>query len=179
MAEKTMFALSKMTATLAHFNARAELHGEERKPAADLKLTITGPNRLLELIDPALREVLYKPAPAKDADQLFDAEPELALLRFPYPGTVHWSRQEVGRDVEIEWGMDDSSAIRLALCTIDKFAVDPQEGGSVSITFRVRCYPTAEDAEKLFELQTREVTISVREAAQGDLFAASSQGATA
>jgi hypothetical protein len=161
-----MFELTRATATLAHFNARSEIHGEDKKPAADLKLTMTGNNELLALIDENLRRVLFAPKPAANADQLFEEDPPLTELRFPYLGTLKWARECVGRDVEIEWGIDDTSAIRLASCTVDHFVIDPEQGGAVQITFRVRCYPTAEDAGKLFELQQREVTITVEPASQ-------------
>lgn len=164
-----MFEITRATAILAHFNARSEIHGEDKKPAADLKLTMTGSNELLRLLDENLRTVLFAPKPAANADQLFEQDPPLTELRFPYLGPLKWAREAVGRDVEIEWGIDDTSAIKLTSCTVDHFAVDAEAGGTVTLTFRVRCYPTAEDAGKLFELQQREVVITVAPAPQSQL----------
>lgn len=166
-----MFELTRATATLAHFNARSEVHGEDKKPAADLKLTMAGSNELLRLLDENLRTVLFapKPKPAANAEQLFEVDPPLTELRFPHLGPLKWSREAVGRDVVIEWGIDDTSAIKLTSCTVDHFAVDAEPGGMVTLTFRVRCYPTAEDAGKLFELQQREVVITVAPAPQSQL----------
>lgn len=164
-----MFTLSDQTCTLAHFNVRTELHGEDRKPAADLKCVLKGPNSLLELFDPELREAIYKSPPARGADELFEAEPPLNVLRFPSLGAIRWDKPEVGRDVVIEWGIDDESAMRFALATVDHFRIVAKQGGTIELTFRVRCYPTAEDAGKLFELQQQELTITVKEPAQGSL----------
>lgn len=164
-----MFHLDRRTCVLAHFNTRTELHGEDRKPAADLKCVLKGPNALLELFDPELRAAIYKSPPARDADELFESEPPLNVLRFPSLGAIRWDKPEVGRDVVIEWGIDEESSIRFALATVDHFRIVAEQGGTIELTFRVRCYPTAEDAGKLFELQQQELTITVKEPAQGSL----------
>ncbi len=39
-----MFTLTEATCTLAHFNVRTEKHGEKKRPAADLKIALAGPN---------------------------------------------------------------------------------------------------------------------------------------
>ncbi len=98
-----MFHLDRATATLAHVNLRAEIHGEDKKPAADLKLTITGPNSLLDLFDEKLRGAIYTSPPARDAEELFETEPPLNVLRFPYLGTLRWDHAEVGRHPSCDW----------------------------------------------------------------------------
>ena len=44
------FSLDHQSVTLANLNTRAELHGEDREPAADLKLTWTAPNAILRVV---------------------------------------------------------------------------------------------------------------------------------
>ena len=51
------------TAKLVHVNIRAELHGTETVPQADLRFEVALPNSFLDALDPALRTCLYKPAP--------------------------------------------------------------------------------------------------------------------
>lgn len=169
-----MFALTRATCTLANFNTRTELHGKKREPAADLKITMTGPNSLLELFDSDLRAALFKapeaPAPS-NVEQLFETPPEIALtlLRFPKLAPVKWEHEIKGRDIVIAWGIDDTTEIELGLCDIDGFVATPIEGGSCEIGFRIACHPDEEDAGKLYGLQQQEITLTIKPAAQGSL----------
>ena len=162
-----MFTLTDETCTLAHFNSRTEKHGERRQPACDLKIALTGPNTLLALLDPLLRSTLFKSPPAVDANQLFEAEPPLTELRFPKLAPVKWDLELKGRDVEIQYGIDERSAIKIACCNIDGFVVTPMEGGSVELSFRIAGHPTEADAGKLYGLQQQEITLTIHEPAQG------------
>ncbi len=50
-----MFQLPEMTmATINSVTPRVEKHGDDDKPAVSIKLSIEGPNPLLDAIDPAL-----------------------------------------------------------------------------------------------------------------------------
>lgn len=164
-----MFTLSDQTCTLAHFNVRTEKHGEKKRPAADLKITLTGPNTLLDLFEPELRAALFKAPPAVDAAQLFESEAPLTELRFPKLAPIKLSHELKGRDVSISYGIDEVSDILIACCDIDGFVAELVEGGSVSITFRIAGHPTERDAGKLYGLQQQEITLTIHEPAQGSL----------
>jgi len=57
-----MFQLPEMTmATINSVTPRVEKHGDDDKPAVSIKLSIEGPNTLLDAIDPQIRLALYKP----------------------------------------------------------------------------------------------------------------------
>lgn len=56
-----MFELTEFVeAHMASVTNRLEKHGDEDKPAATMRLEITGANTLLDLIDPTLRHTLYR-----------------------------------------------------------------------------------------------------------------------
>ncbi len=164
-----MFSLTDQTCTLSHFNVRTEKHGEKKRPAADLKIALTGPNTLLDLFDPELRGALFKAPPVVDAEQLFESEAPLTELRFPKLAPIKLSHELKGRDVSIEYGIDERSGIEIACCDIDGFVAELLEGGSVSITFRIAGHPTERDAGKLYGLQQQEITPPIHEPAQGSL----------
>lgn len=57
-----MFQLAEFTqATVNSVTPRVEKHGDDDKPAVSIKLSIEGPNTLLDAIDPNISLALYKP----------------------------------------------------------------------------------------------------------------------
>ncbi len=133
-----MFALTNTTtAKLSSLTPRIEKHGDDNVPAVSLGLGITGPNTLLDLLQPGLRDALYKAA--DDAgDNLPGVEAPTPMLRSRALEKIKLKMPDmVGWRLRIEHGIDDSSAIDLHECKVDKFNVEPFEGGSVLVTFRV------------------------------------------
>lgn len=130
------FEIQNQTAKIASITTRIEKHGDEDVPAVSLGLRITGPNTLLDLMQPGLREVLYKAVDDQEALPGVDAPTPLLRTRciekFPVkmPDMVGWQ-------LVIENGIDDESAIDLHDCKVDKFVAEPFEGGSCEISFRV------------------------------------------
>lgn len=76
-----------------------------------------------------------------------------------------------GASVVIGFGLGGASDVDLDSVDVDGFALEVLEGGSVSLTFRVKCHPSGEQVRKLFEVLGNEITISVTPAAekQGNL----------
>lgn len=154
------FSLEQQTAILVHINPRAEKHGEENEPAADLKVQVTESNEHLSLFHPSLRSFLYK---EDDSDgQLDGVEPSLTKLRF---GTLlerlKFDKSLKGADVVIGFGIGGVSDIELETVDVDGFVCTLMEGGSVQYTFRIKARPTGEQIKKLYEVMGNEITISV------------------
>ena len=83
-------------------------------------------------------------------------------LRFPDLGPLRWKRELVGAQIIIE--SDDllgERNVQFDLATVDKFVLEPKEGGSVAITFRVKVKPTPAQVAVLYQLQHTEVTLTV------------------
>lgn len=122
---------------LAHLNVRTETHGEEDKTAIDLKCRWTTGNEALLQFHPMLRPALYSPPPA-DQVPVDGVEPGLPVRNFTHLGPLRWG-DEVRASLAIHHGLGDHEDILLGDCTVDGFAVECLEGGSVRITFTAKC----------------------------------------
>lgn len=154
-----MFEL-KQAVKLASVNARAELHGDDPKPAFDLKIEATMVNDALIHFHPELRQVLYKKDETPDlVDQI---NPEaLTVLRFPKMGPLKWDWEGIGYSVTVGYGIGGASDIQLSACKVDHFKIEPQNGGSVLLTFRVIAHPETADVGKLCEFIQKNIDLTV------------------
>lgn len=59
------FSLKEKLAKLVNVNPRAEIHGDERVPACDLRVSVELPNSALEMFDAALPKALFMPDPTE------------------------------------------------------------------------------------------------------------------
>jgi hypothetical protein len=143
-----MFELNHQAATLTNFNPRRELHGEEAKPAADLKFSANIESSLLAMLDPWLRPMLYHKRDSASHD-LADATHEAPNLRFPKLGPLSWNSELVGATLTIHRGIGESSDLRFPLCAVNQFKLEPQEGGTCVLTWRVQCHPDEAQSGKL------------------------------
>jgi hypothetical protein len=148
----------QVSGKLNNLNLRAEKHGDENAGAADLSIEITESNDILWRFDPALKSLLY----TKDLSQpdlLSDADPShLTRLRFPHLGPLLWDREITTCDCEIAYGL---GAITLKDCTLSKWRITPDEGGSVTVVFRVQAHPAPDDVGKLYGLIQSEIDLDI------------------
>lgn len=160
-----MFELKGRTVTLAHFNARVENSGpDEKKPATDLKVKIPLANVELSLFHESLKHSLYHYDPQMSGDLVDaankDEDPEYAPnLRFPKLAPLNWDLEIIGAKVCIDYGV--RSDIELPDCKVNNFVLEPQNGGTVMVTFRIQGHPDGKTAGKLYDLQGREITLTV------------------
>lgn len=131
---------TKTPATLSSVTPRIEKHGDRDVPAVTLGLRITAANTLLDLLAPGLMAMLYKPV---EADPVQGELPEveqaisMPLLRVRIIDVLHLRGELSGWALAIEYGIDESSAIHLGGCKVDKFRVTPAEGGSIELALRI------------------------------------------
>jgi hypothetical protein len=163
--------------TLRHCNLREEKHGEDSAPAIDLKFTRQASNEILDLFHPKLRESLYW----RDGDTEAQADvPGVAKVLpnklFNAMQPIAWDLELTGCTVVIDYGLGDGSNITLADCKVNAFRIDPKEGGTVDVTFRVQTSNFPDGAlDKLAHKlgQETQITISApavkQEQAQGEL----------
>jgi hypothetical protein len=146
------FELESMTRMrLVSVNPRRELHGKEHVPAVDLKLRVELPNGGLSMFDGHLLSAMYYRSAAASANPqpgLEGVEPvsELPNRRFPDLGPLKWEREQAGYEMTIAHGINENSAIELEGCLVNSFVIDPKEGGTVEVTFRVQCDKIDESA---------------------------------
>lgn len=155
-----MFDLNKQKVKLSSVNARAEIHGEDRRPAFDLKFEAQCGNDVLIHFHPELRTTVYKKNEQPDLVDQIDTE-ALTALRFPKMGAIKWDWEGTGYNVTVDYGLGGKSDIKLAECQLDGFKFVCQEGGTVIVVFRVICHPETADVGRLCEFIQREVEISV------------------
>lgn len=155
-----MFELDKQKVKLASVNARAEIHGENRRPAFDLKFEAQCSNDVLIHFHPELRTTIYKKNEAPDLVDQADSE-ALSALRFPKMGAIKWDWEGSGYTVTVDYGLSGKSDINLSECQVDNFKFVCQEGGTVVVLFRAICHPETADVGRLCEFIQREVEISV------------------
>ncbi|NOV24188.1 hypothetical protein E5S69_11765 [Cupriavidus necator] len=157
---------------LANYNPRSEKHGKQHKPAADLMIEAGMSASALDLLQPGLRESLYKAA----EDQADLVEPDrnaLTARRFQRMSPFAWGWEGKGYMLTIDYGLGGDSNIELDDCTVKDVRISPQEGGTVLFKFRVVAHPDEHDSGILTHRIQQEITITLRAPAPqtvGELF---------
>lgn len=138
----TKFKLTEREVRLAHYNARKEKHGDDDVDAADLKFEVDLPMTDLGMFHPNLESALY------DREKL-DAAGAHTELTFPRLEPIKWDETIAGGEVVVHYGLEGSGDMVLANATVDKFVLEPRQGGSVGVTFRVQFHPDELQAGRL------------------------------
>jgi hypothetical protein len=141
------FELTEYTeAHVATFTKRVEKHGDEDKPAITMGLEITTENFILDMIDPALRQALYR-ARDEEQEQLPDVPPSTPVLRCNSVDRVALPNKHEGWTLEVDHGADGDDPFKFGGCKLSKFSVEPKQGGTVVLRFSVGTSDI--DAERL------------------------------
>jgi hypothetical protein len=163
-----LFKLTKQTVRMSNFNARSELNGETRKPAADISCSALMPNTILNVLHPGLLQMLYE-AP-KNPDLAEQADPDaVTALRLPLLGLpLKWALELDNRKLTIDYGLGGDSDIVLSECKVHKFTVEPQNGGTVLLGWQISAHPDAAQAGWLYDHQQQDIVISLEAPEKAD-----------
>lgn len=118
-----------------------KLGQKQTLPAAKLRVMVTGPNKLLEQFDPALRAYLYEKAKADAVTQKtldgIEVVSDLPTLREPGAklGALKWDDEQTGCTFTIDHGIGGESNIVLRDCKASNWKIVPLDGGSVQVFF--------------------------------------------
>lgn len=153
-----MFSLKNQNTKLSDVNPRAELHGQDTQLAVDLKLEIRVSNDVLSEFEPQLKSALYKEGGQQD---ILDEPGALNALKFPMIGPIKYTKDFVGYDFIAHFGLGGPSDIKLIGCKVNNFVFHCQEGGTVSVAFRVQANTNEHEIGKLCGLIQRDVEISL------------------
>jgi len=165
-----MFSLEKTTAKITSYNARCETHGKDEVPACDIRFEVKVPNDVLSEFGSQLRAALYwkseQPQQAQPEQGELDAvEPvsDLPNLRNPkLRGPFEIDYEGAGYLLTVDYGLGGKSAIELGDCKVNDVKINPHEGGSVTLTFRVSHSDVDEKAAgRLSRMVKRETTITL------------------
>lgn len=131
-----MFQITETTeAVLTAVTNRIEKHGDDDVPAVSLQISIEAANTLLDEIDPAIRQALYKAVEGQD--QLPGVEPATPVLRCNSFDQITLTQAHEGWTLEIDGGIDEDAPMIFGGCKVDKFRVDAKQGGSIVLRLRV------------------------------------------
>lgn len=156
------FTLDRTTVKLANVNLRSELHGEEHKPAVDLKLEFAIGNDVLAQFDPALKSSLYRKVGALDAQQdLVAVEGHLPMRLFPRMSPFSWDDKVAGAKVTIHVPSGLRDDIVLEACDVDNFRIECQDRGVVELAFRIKAHPDEKQIGRLASMVQQDVLLSI------------------
>jgi hypothetical protein len=152
------FSLKETECRIMNVNSRAETHGDQRKPAADVKLKCMLPNAELKQFDKALVDLFYEKATKGQADMHSATQ-----LRYPQLKTpIGWEDEVIGGELTVHRGISSKSNIEIKGCIINGFTIEPIEGGSIGVIFTAKFHPESEDQiGKLCMLNGQDVIVSV------------------
>lgn len=152
-----MFDLDKKSCTLNHVNGRHEKHGEEDVLACDLKFKGDFDGDILAEFSPTLRSAMYMKKEGGDlADQGSDMP---TAVRFPnLVQPLKFTNELVGATVALDYGLQ---TITFDTANVNEFNVECNEGGTVTVTFRVQVRPSEEQLAKLFALLDTSVPVTI------------------
>ena len=157
-----MLNLDRQTGQFTNFNLRTEKHGPENVPGADLKISTTLSNDVLSEFHPTLKSMLFR-EPNPGEEDLVDkaGESGLTRLRFGnYVNSIRWAQDIVGAEFTIHYGTEKNN-VDLTGTTIDSFKIEPMDGGSVVLSFRVKCNPTEVQVGKLSTLMGGQIEFTL------------------
>lgn len=165
-----MFSLTEQTVKLSSVNPRAEIHGDKKVPACDLKFEYAAQNDILIDFNAGLLGALY--TLPEDQDDLIEPG-RLSQIRFPKMGAWKWDLQGKGYVLALHYGIGGPSDIVLGAVDIDGFKLLPQNGGTVIVMFRAVVHPDQDQMGKLCSLVQQNVDITLTPPAPntiGELF---------
>ena len=155
---------------LSNVNIRSEVHGEDREPAGDLKIECDVDNGLLAEFDPALRSLLYYFDESRERDLAdqgkagADFKPDLRMPRLAMP--LKWDEEMLGARCRIKVP-GAKSDIGLDPVKVNNWTIEPREGGTCSLSFRVQCHPDEKAFGKLATLIQQDIEFTL-EATEGN-----------
>jgi hypothetical protein len=141
---------------------------KDDQPAATLSFTYRTSNDVLSEFSPDLKASLYRRPHhgegdiADNADTRLDDPGYLPCLKFPdMQNKVVLSAKVVGATVTVHHGISEKSDLVMEECTVRKFQLDPQEGGTVIVSMEVDCVPSKEQAGELHMKQNQDVVVTI------------------
>lgn len=160
------FELSPGTyVTITKVTPRKEHHGDNLVQAISLRMSWATTNDSLEKLHPQLKAMLYWKTPSEEAQERLEGVAEItpnlrvSTMAAPFKIDAKFS----GYTLTIDHGIDETAALQLYSCPMDKFTIDPKEGGSVTIAWSLSSNKTItpELVGALYGLEGEEVTIEL------------------
>lgn len=131
-----MFQITRTTeAKLSSLTPRSERHGEDEKPAVSIGIEIEAANTILDTIDPTLRQALFKAIDGQE--NLPGVEQSTPVLRSNSIDRVLLTNKHEGWMLAVDDGIDDTKPMIFGSTKVDKFSVEPKQGGTIVLRLRL------------------------------------------
>ena len=160
-------------AKLTKVTPRKEQHGPDLKQAVSLRLRLEGDGALLDLLAPGLRDASLMVPPRDDTQQMIDGVPQIpTLLRVQGVDQVRkLDLKLTGYTLTIDHGIDESSALELYTCHIDKVTAEAKQGGGSVVEWSIGSNReiTKELVGELCDLEGTEIEFSQVGPAPGEV----------
>ncbi|MDR5813359.1 hypothetical protein QCE62_07100 [Caballeronia sp. LZ033] len=143
-----------------HINIRTEKHGDESVTGVDLRFSLNTTNDALAMFSSTLKSALYM----KDDSPQGEIEPDashLTMLKNPRMGAIKWDEKYDHARVVVHHGASGREDIVFGDAKVNKFVIEPKEGGTVVIGYRVQGNPTEAEIGKLTSVLNQEVQVTV------------------
>lgn len=158
-----MFELDNVTVRMTNFNARSELNGDTRKPAADISFSAQFPNTILDELIPGLLDMLYMAPKNPDLAEQADPTAKTALRIPELAMPLKLTTELESRALTIDYGLGGDSNIVLPETKAHKFTVEAHNGGTVTLGWQMPTHPDAAQAGWLYEHQQTDIVVTVKE----------------
>ena len=157
--------LTRQNGILINLNLRAEKHGDKNVTGADLSVSVTLSNDYLAEFHPTLKAAFYRAPHPSEMDLAEQADSENpALTRLVFGSKIEglsWRQEITGAHFTVHFGTGGKSDIKLPDVVADSFKLTFLDGGSVKITFRIKCLPDEKQIGKLSLLIGNEIEFSL------------------
>lgn len=182
----TFEIVEKTTFKLSNAKGRKEFHGETKVLALDLSVNYKGDCKILDLIDPRLRQLFFSNIPPelelKQQGNLgLPVNEESPFVRFDhmvYP--IKLDLELAGHTLRLDYGRGERADKVLNLCKLKKFEFTPIQDGVVELDFSISSAADITGAMVgLFSERIQQeivITLLAANDVQGNLIDASSSG---
>jgi len=158
-----MFQLEATQAKVTSFNPRAEKNGDENVPAGDLKVKVACPNTVLDFFGKSLRNTLYRKAASGESSttDVREVPGNLTQRTLPQLKPLKFDGDWPGYSVTVVPGMGLTDPIELSDVKLTDFELEPMDGGTVVVGFRMSFHPDEEQSGRLCGLIQNTVELTV------------------
>jgi len=155
-----MFELDQqeVRCTSASTNSENKGKSEDTRLGMSLYFEFTGPNDLLDKLDPKLRPALYTRAAEGKQEDMTEHMPDLKFEKFP---PLAWPYLGSGYEATIHSELEFSQTFELDDCKVDKITLTPRDGGVCGYKFRIYFHPELGDVGKLAAMEKHAVTLTL------------------
>jgi hypothetical protein len=154
-----MFEVTDHSTKLASVNLRAEKHGEDNVPAADLKFETNVAAPVAESLVPGVRRMLMR-KPAVGEQQNLLGEDNLTQLKYPNLAALKFDIDLPGYSLAIARGMGLAPALKLP-GDLKRFTVQGIDGGSFGLSFTFACKPEPDQVGELYTMQQEDIYLTL------------------